>query len=109
MDTNKIIDDNTPIEMMTFGELKAVLMPLMGISTTVTNTERKYGYGLRGIAQTFGCSIPTAQRIKNSGKIDGALMQCGRKIVIDVEKALELSCKSKLLNILENEKDEQND
>ena len=30
----------------------------------------KYVYGLSGIAQAFGCSIPTANRIKRNGKID---------------------------------------
>ena len=30
-------------------------------------TEHKYVYGIAGIAQIFGCSIPTASRIKRSG------------------------------------------
>ncbi len=32
--------------------------------------EKKYVYGIGGIAKLFGCSIPTANRIKKSGKID---------------------------------------
>ena len=35
----------------------------------VTDTERKYVYGILGIAKLFGCSLPTANRIKKSGKI----------------------------------------
>ncbi len=57
----------------------------------VTDTERKYVYGILGIAKLFGCSLPTANRIKKSGKIDKAITQIGRKIIVDVELALELA------------------
>lgn len=52
---------------------------------------RKYVYGLTGIAQLFGCSKPTASRIKQSGKIDRAIKQIGRKIIVDADLALELA------------------
>ena len=52
--------------------------------------ERKYVYGILGIAKLFGCSLPTANRIKKSGKIDKAITQIGRKIIVDAELALEL-------------------
>lgn len=51
----------------------------------------KFVYGLQGLANLFGCSIPTANRIKQSGKIDKAITQIGRKIIIDSEMALELA------------------
>lgn len=51
---------------------------------------RKLAYGIKGIANTFGCSIPTANRIKKSGVIDKAISQIGRKIVLDVDLALDL-------------------
>lgn len=51
---------------------------------------RRYAYGISGIAEAFSCSIPTANRIKRSGIIDGAISQVGRKIVVDVDMALEL-------------------
>ena len=53
--------------------------------------EKQYVYGLAGIARLFGCSLPTANHIKQSGKIDRAITQIGRKIIIDVELALELT------------------
>ena len=34
----------------------------------ITDTERKYVYGILGIAKLFGCSLPTANRIK--GKLN---------------------------------------
>ena len=51
----------------------------------------KYAYGIQGICEIFGCSKPTAQRIKREGIIDGAITQYGRTIIIDREKALELA------------------
>ena len=59
----------------------------------ITDTERKYVYGILGIAKLFGCSLPTANRIKKSGKIDKAITQIGRKIIVNVELALDLAGK----------------
>ncbi len=60
-------------------------------ATAVTNPQKKYVYGIAGIARLFGCSTPTANRIKQSGKIDKAITQIGRKIIVDAELALELA------------------
>jgi len=46
-------------------------------------------YGLKGIADLFGVSHLTAQRYKD-GLIKEAVRQNGRKIVTDVDLALEL-------------------
>lgn len=53
--------------------------------------EKRYVYGIAGICEIFGCSKPTAIRIKKSGRIDKAITQVGRKIVIDAELALQLA------------------
>ena len=53
--------------------------------------DKKYVYGLAGIADLFNCSIPTANRIKQSGKIDKAITQVGRKIIVNAELAIELA------------------
>ncbi|MBF1607714.1 MAG: DUF3853 family protein [Prevotella sp.] len=37
--------------------------------------EKRYVYGLAGIVRLFGCSLPTANRIKLSGKINRAIAQ----------------------------------
>lgn len=42
----------------------------------------KLVYGIRGIANLFDCSIATANRIKKSGVIDGAIFQRNRTIVV---------------------------
>ena len=51
---------------------------------------RRFVYGIAGIAQLFNCSITTANRIKASGRIDRAIKQHGRIIVVDADLALEL-------------------
>ncbi len=90
-----------PVCMMT-GEELAFLFNNLSILDKSKNTEpsvpsadRKLAYGIKGIAETFGCSIPTANRIKKSGIIDKAISQLGRKIVIDVNLALELAAEKK--------------
>jgi len=61
------------------------------IKASSAKEERRYVYGLAGIARLFGCSLPTANRIKQSGKINRAITQVGRKIIVDADLALELA------------------
>lgn len=58
---------------------------------SATKEEKRYVYGLSGIAHLFGCSLPTTNRIKQSGKINRAITQVGRKIIVDADLALELA------------------
>ena len=58
-------------------------------------------YGIEGIARVFGCSVPTAYRIKKSGIIDKAITQIGRKIVVDADLALSLAKESGGIHIKE--------
>lgn len=85
----------TPVCMMTGEELSLLLSNLNLLADkksepSSTPATKHLAYGIHGIAETFGCSIPTANRIKKSGIIDAALSQVGRKIVVDVDKALQL-------------------
>jgi len=41
--------------------------------------------------EKFHCCLPTANRIKKSGRIKKAITQIGRKIVVDKKMALELA------------------
>lgn len=43
-------------------------------------------YGIAGLSNLLGCSVPTAQRIKDSGKIP--YTQIGRKIIFDADAVL---------------------
>lgn len=58
---------------------------------TAVECSKRYEYGIRGIAKIFGCSITTANRIKKSGRIDRAITQVWRKIIVDAELALQLA------------------
>ncbi len=80
---------------MTSGEFMEFLKEGLNrtVATEPVSPLAKYVYGIAGIAKIFGCSIPTANRIKKSGKIDQAITQIGRKIIVDAELALELAGK----------------
>ena len=82
-----------PIAMMTGEELTFLLnssMEAKANEQTLVVQKRTY-YGIEGIAQVFGCSVPTANRIKRSGIIDAAITQIGRKIIVDADMALALA------------------
>ena len=50
---------------------------------------RQYVYGLRGIQELFHVSHATAQKLKN-GVLNDAVLQQGRILLVDVERAIEL-------------------
>ena len=82
-----------PIAMMTGEELAFLIgssMEPKANEATPIVQKRTY-YGIEGIAQVFGCSVPTANRIKRSGIIDAAITQIGRKIIVDADLALQLA------------------
>ena len=57
--------------------------------------DKRWVYGIKGIAELFNCSHATAWKIKKSGIIDAAIKQIGRKIVVDAPRALELASKKR--------------
>jgi len=86
------ITDNTPIVMLTVGQLKGIIRQEMEQSELMLKEEKskevvEYVYGLRGIRNEFNVSHATAQKYKN-GILKGAVMQNGRKIIIDVKLLL---------------------
>ena len=52
--------------------------------------EKKYEYGLKGLAKTLGCSRSKAAEIKSSGILDDAIIQNGNLIIIHKKTAMEL-------------------
>jgi hypothetical protein len=85
------IDPQTRIIDLTVGQLMELLESAQGAPQAVQEVkEHRKVYGIAGIAQIFNCSMTTANRIKRSGRIDRAITQHGRIIVVDVELALEL-------------------
>lgn len=89
-----IIENTTPIAALTVGDLKELLRELNANPGTTAprpaaSDHKRYVYGLKGIQSLFHCSHLTAQRYKDTF-LKPACMQQGRKIVIDVEQAVEL-------------------
>ncbi len=78
----KNIDPKTPIWQLTVEEFLEV--------SKKSNAEKKYEYGLKGLAKIFGCSLSKASEIKSSGILKEAIIQNGQIIIIDKEKALQL-------------------
>lgn len=78
----KNIDSKTPIWQLTVEEF-------LEVSKMIT-TEKKYEYGLKGLAKILGCSISKASEVKSSGLLDDAIIQNGNIIIIDRDKALQL-------------------
>lgn len=95
MNINELM--NKPLWQMTGEEFLAIINEKKPAESAPAPTDREinpskyYVYGLAGIARLFGCSIPTANRIKKSGVIGKAITQCGRKIIVDSELALQLA------------------
>ena len=88
------INPNTRIIDLTVGELME-LLDAINITQHEQHEqpkmpEKRLVYGIAGIAQLFNCSMTTANRIKASGRIDDAITQHGRIIVVDADKALVL-------------------
>ena len=89
-----IITENTPIFNLTVGQLRQVLNETGNTTEKTTQEAPRYVYGIKGIQQLFGVSKKTAWDYKNTILKD-AVYQYGRKIVVDVEKAVFLFSKSK--------------
>ena len=65
-------------------------------TTGQPNESKRYVYGYQGIADLFGYEHKSSGgRLKRSGDIDEAIIQVGRKIIVDAELALELARKKK--------------
>ena len=57
--------------------------------------DKRFVYGLKGLAKLLGCSKTTAARLKASGKYDEAITQIGALLLIDPDKVLEIAKSSK--------------
>lgn len=91
----KKINPDTRIIDLTIGQLLDVVedrvRAVLANKPTKQGGERRYVYGLKGLAKLLGCSKTTASRIKTSGKIDKAITQIGALLIIDADLALELA------------------
>ena len=87
------IDLNKPLFQCTLGEFKAIIVEALRdkeLENIAAKAPKRYVYGLAGLMELLGCSISTAERIKQSGVIDEAISQTGDIIVTDADLALDL-------------------
>lgn len=85
------IDYDTPIAMLTVRQLLQLIDDKKEPKEPQKEDNSKhYVYGLSGLAKLLNCSIVTAHKIKKSGKIDAAVKQIGRKIIVDADLVIEL-------------------
>ncbi len=82
------VSDRTPIAMLTVGQFKE-LLALREVSPIETQPPKRYVYGLGGIRELCDCSHGTAQKLKDT-ILQPAISQVGRKIIVDVDMAMEL-------------------
>ena len=88
------ISDDTPIAMLTVGQLRSVLESSLKERTekpveTDTSVPKRYVHGVCGIKQLFNCSYPTAHKLKET-ILKPVVKQQGRVIVVDVDLAMKL-------------------
>lgn len=88
------ITDDTPIAMLTVGQLRSVLESSLSKRAEKTvetdlSAPKRYVHGVVGIKQLFNCSYPTAHKLKET-ILKPAVKQQGRVIVVDVELAMKL-------------------
>ena len=84
------INNETPLSFLTVGQFMELLNTGKQPETvTIQDNSKHLVYGLRGIRQLLNCSHATAQRYKDTILKD-AVSQNGRKIIVDVDRALEL-------------------
>ena len=87
-----MIDFNKPISILTTGELMEVLETVLNSRQNASNTEycpKNLIYGIKGIEKLFSVSHKTAQQYKDT-LLKPAVMQNGRKIVVDADLAMDL-------------------
>ncbi len=85
--------DDTPMFALTVGEFRELMREEgkqeLNHADVPQKEEKSYVYGLAGIRKLFNVSHATAQRYKDT-IIKDAVVQCGRKIIVDRDKAIEM-------------------
>lgn len=86
----KKIEEEKIVASLTVGQLRELISEFFSNEPCPVETEKKnLVYGLRGIMSLLHCSHTQAQRYKD-GILKDAVLQYGRKIVVDADKALAL-------------------
>lgn len=90
MDTFLTLTSDEQIERVFEKCLSKYLKP---IPSAEIEPKATYVHSIKGLADFLGCSVPTAQNLKNSGKI--RFTQFGRKCIFNTAEVLEWKKRSK--------------
>lgn len=79
----------------TLADIKAMIVQAVKevtLTAVAENEEnrRNFVYGLKGLASLLGCSISTAERLRQSGILDQAIIAHKGLLVIDADMVLDL-------------------
>ncbi len=87
-------DFNKPLWHLTVGEFVELLDSKLVVPKPEEQVEETINknlvYGLDGLARILGCSKNHVSKLKRTGMFDEAIIQKGRKIIVDADKALKL-------------------
>ncbi len=81
-----MVNLNTPLWQLSVGDFIELTGNRPAPEVKDFTEPNKYVYGLSGLCELLKCSHPTAQRIKDSGKIP--FIQTGRKLIFDSDAVL---------------------
>ena len=74
---------------------KRIPLQLSGINSEITatilNDPDRYTFGMVGLAIVLHCSVKTAYNYRNTGAYDPAIIQFGKRVIIDKVKATEIA------------------
>ncbi len=84
------IDLNKPLWQLTVGEFLEVTKGIEQPPVVVEYKEDEYVYGLNGLAILIGASREKASGLRQSGILDKATHQTGRKLIFNKKKVLEI-------------------
>lgn len=87
------VEKDEMVVTMTKAELRELIAEAVGSvnSSQEQVKTNKWYFGLKGVAELFGCGLNLAADIKNSGKIDAAIVQISpKKFKVDGERATTL-------------------
>lgn len=95
MSRDREINPETPLWQLTVGEFTKLIEENNLSKDTnnekdFTKDEKEYVYGLAGLAKIIGCSKNHASKLKGEGIFDEAIIQNGRKIIVERKKVLEI-------------------
>lgn len=88
-----MVNLETPLWQLSVGQFQELLGVSAAPEVKDFTEPKKYVYGLSGLCDLIQCSHPTAQRLKDSGKIP--FIQTGRKLIFEADEVLKALSKNK--------------